>query len=74
MLLQLHRKYLTNAMRGPAAFDLAHPYAPSVLATYLASANFIGAVEKLFSQQQQLSVRFLCFWFNSFSAAVRLHV
>ncbi|KJA21980.1 hypothetical protein HYPSUDRAFT_202474 [Hypholoma sublateritium FD-334 SS-4] len=72
VLLQLHRKYFSDVMSGPAEFDLAHPYAPSVLATYLAAANVIGSVETLFSQQQQLSVRFRHFWFNSLSAAVVL--
>ncbi|KIM35921.1 hypothetical protein M413DRAFT_32151 [Hebeloma cylindrosporum] len=71
-LLQLHRKYFTEAMSGPAAFDLNHPFAPSVLATYLGASNLISAVETLFNQEQQLSVRFLHFWFNSFSAAVTL--
>lgn len=61
-------------MSGPAEFNLAHPYAMSVLATYLAATNLINAVETLFNQQQQLSVRFLHFWFNSFSAVVRLRV
>ncbi|KAF8182616.1 hypothetical protein BJ912DRAFT_928505 [Pholiota molesta] len=71
-LLQLHRRYFTEAMSSPEAFDLCHPYAPSVLATYLGASNLIAAVETLFNQQQQLSVRFLHFWFNSFSAAVTL--
>ena len=58
-------------MSGPTAFTLAHPYAPSVVATYLVAANLISAVETLFDQEQQLSVRFLNFWFTSFSATVR---
>lgn len=57
-------------MSGPEPFDLHHQYAPSVLATYLGAASVISAVETLFDQEQQLSVRFLHFWFNSFSAAV----
>jgi hypothetical protein len=57
-------------MSSPEAFELTHPYAPSVLATYLGSSNLISAVETLFNQEQQLSVRFLHFWFNSFSAVV----
>jgi hypothetical protein len=61
-------------MSSPEAFDLCHPYAPSVLATYLGASNLIAAVETLFNQQQQLSVRFLHFWFNSFSAAVSLYL
>ena len=55
-------------MSGPTAFTLAHPYAPSVFATYLSAESLISAVETLFNQEQQLSVRFLHFWFNSFSA------
>ena len=58
-------------MSGPIAFTLAHPYAPSVFATYLSAESLISAVETLFNQEQQLSVRFLHFWFNSFSATVR---
>lgn len=69
-LLQLHRRLFTEAMSGPETFDLHHQYAPSVLATYLGAASVISAVEALFDQEQQLSVRFLHFWFNSFSAAV----
>lgn len=69
-LLQLHRKYFTQAMSDPAAFDFHHHYAPSVLATYLAAAGVISTVEALFDQEQQLSARFLHFWFNTFSASV----
>ncbi|KAF8968960.1 hypothetical protein BDZ97DRAFT_1797210 [Flammula alnicola] len=71
-LLQLHRRYFTEAMSSPEAFDLHHPYAPSVLATYLGASNLISAVETLFNQEQGLSVRFLHFWFNAFSAVVTL--
>ena len=70
-LLQLHRKYCTEALSGPTAFNFAYPYAPSVFAAYLSAARLIKAVETIFSQEQQLSVRFLHFWFNSFSATVR---
>jgi hypothetical protein len=70
-LLQLHRKYFTQAMSDSAAFDLHHRYSPSVIATYLAASELISTVETLFNQEQQLSARFLHFWFNSFSAAVR---
>lgn len=61
-----------EALSGSGTFDLGHSYAPSVLATYLGASNIISAVETLFTQEQQLSVRFLHFWFNSFSAAVRI--
>ncbi|KAF9473434.1 hypothetical protein BDN70DRAFT_867382 [Pholiota conissans] len=71
-LLQLHRRYFTEAMSSPEPFDLCHPYASSVLATYLGASSLITAVETLFEREQQLSVRFLHFWFNSFSAAVTL--
>ncbi|EAU85818.2 hypothetical protein CC1G_05035 [Coprinopsis cinerea okayama7 len=71
-LLQLHRKYFTQAMSDPAAFDLHHQYAPSVIATYLAASGLISTVETLFDQEQQLTARFLHFWFNSFSASVTL--
>ena len=69
-LLQLHRRYFTDAMGSPEGFDLNHDYAPSVIATYLSASNLITAVETLFEQEQQLSARFLHFWFNTFSAVV----
>ena len=59
-------------MGSPEGFDLNHHYAPSVIATYLAASNLITAVETLFEQEQQLSARFLHFWFNAFSAVVCL--
>lgn len=68
--LQLHRRYFTEALSGPEAFDFNHKYAPSVLATYLGSSSLISAVETLFDREAQLSARFLHFWFNAFSAAV----
>jgi len=71
-LLQLHRKYFTEAMSGPDGFDLDHDYGPSVLATYLSASNLITTVETLFKREQQLTARFLHFWFNTFSAAVTL--
>ncbi|KAF9005439.1 hypothetical protein BDQ17DRAFT_1399143 [Cyathus striatus] len=71
-LLQLHRRYFTEAMSGSEAFDLRHRYAPSVLATYMGASSLISAVEKLYTKEPQLSVRFLHFWFNAFSAAVTL--
>jgi hypothetical protein len=57
-------------MGSPKGFDLNHHYAPSVIATYLSASNLITAVETLFEQEQQLSARFLHFWFNTFSAVV----
>ncbi|KAF7767920.1 transcriptional regulator family: Fungal Specific TF [Agaricus bisporus var. burnettii] len=71
-LLQLHRRYFTQAMNSPEPFDMHHDYAPSVLATYLSASNLIAAVEQLYEKESQLSVRFLHFWFNVFSAAVML--
>ncbi|TFK39044.1 hypothetical protein BDQ12DRAFT_682922 [Crucibulum laeve] len=71
-LLQLHRKYFTEAMSGSDAFDLHHRYAPSVLATYLGASALISGVEELYKQEEQLSTRFLHFWFNAFSAAVTI--
>ncbi|KAF8817210.1 hypothetical protein BYT27DRAFT_7205076 [Phlegmacium glaucopus] len=71
-LLQLHRRYFTDAMSGPEAFDLNHHHAPSVIATYLGASNLISVVETLFEQEQQLSARFLHFWFNAFSSVVTL--
>ncbi|KAF9267292.1 hypothetical protein L218DRAFT_955171 [Marasmius fiardii PR-910] len=72
VLLQLHRRYFIQTMSSSVAFELHHTYAPSVLATYLGAASIITAVETLYETEAQLSARFLCFWFNSFSAAVTL--
>ncbi|KAF5330267.1 hypothetical protein D9758_014459 [Tetrapyrgos nigripes] len=71
-LLQLHRRHFMEAMNSPDFFDLSHQFAPSVLATYLSASSMIAAVETLFEQEEQLSGRFLCFWFNAFSASVSL--
>lgn len=57
-------------MNRPEGFDLSHPYAPSVIATYLGASNLISAVKTIFDQETELSVRFLHFWFNTFSAVV----
>ncbi|KAK0439848.1 hypothetical protein EV421DRAFT_1818820 [Armillaria borealis] len=72
-LLQLHRRYFTDAMNNcPEPFDFHHRFAPSVVATYLGASSLISTVAKLYEQEQHLSARFLCFWFNAFSAAVTL--
>ncbi|KAH0586545.1 hypothetical protein H2248_007770 [Termitomyces sp. 'cryptogamus'] len=72
-LLQLHRRFFTEAMSLPEAFDLAtHPYAPSVLATCLAAASLVESIETLFDNEPQLSARFLYFWFNTYSATATL--
>lgn len=57
-------------MNSNGHFDSHHPYAPSVLATYLGASSIIHVVEKLYEKEPELSVRFLMFWFNSFSAGV----
>ncbi|KAF5382336.1 hypothetical protein D9757_008469 [Collybiopsis confluens] len=71
-LLQLHRRQFMEVMSSPEKFDWNDPFAPSVLATYLGCAELIVAVEILFNKEEQLSGRFLCFWFNAFSASVAL--
>lgn len=75
-LLQLHRRFFVEAMSSVAAasepLDLHHPHAPSVLATFIGAVTLVSIVEKLFSREPQLSSRFLCFWFNAYSAAVTL--
>ncbi|KAJ7505125.1 hypothetical protein B0H11DRAFT_1976949 [Mycena galericulata] len=70
-ILQLHRRCFTEALSGTFA-DLHHPYAPSVLATYIGAASLIATIETLFDHEPQLSARFLHFWFNAFSATVTL--
>ncbi|KAF9453101.1 hypothetical protein P691DRAFT_659182, partial [Macrolepiota fuliginosa MF-IS2] len=72
VLLQLHRRYFTQAMNSADPFDMHHEYAPSVLATYLSASSLISSVEGLYEQEKWLSMRFLHFWFNVFSAAVML--
>jgi hypothetical protein len=69
-ILQLHRRCFTEALSG-AFVDLHHPYAPSVLATYIGASSLIATLETLFDREPQLSARFLHFWFNAFSATVR---
>ncbi|KAJ7677462.1 hypothetical protein B0H17DRAFT_1079230 [Mycena rosella] len=70
-ILQLHRRCFTEALSG-AFVDLHHPYAPSVLATYIGASSLIATLETLFDREPQLSARFLHFWFNAFSATVTL--
>ncbi|KAK7056963.1 hypothetical protein VNI00_002681 [Paramarasmius palmivorus] len=72
VLLQLHRRFFLQAMSSPVPFEMHQRYAPSVIATHLGASSLITAVEALFEKEQQLSCRFLCFWFNSFSAAATL--
>lgn len=69
-LLQLHRRYFTQAMNSAEPFDMNQEFAPSVLATYLSASTLIATVDDLYEHEQNLSVRFLHFWFNVFSAAV----
>ncbi|KAJ3733329.1 hypothetical protein DFJ43DRAFT_995462 [Lentinula guzmanii] len=71
-LLQLHRRPFMELLNHPQQFDWKREFAPSVLATYLSTASIITAVETLFNNEEQLSGRFLCFWFNAFSASVTL--
>ncbi|KIK57141.1 hypothetical protein GYMLUDRAFT_98786 [Collybiopsis luxurians FD-317 M1] len=71
-LLQLHRRHFMQVMSSPEQFDWNDTFAPSVLATYLGCSGLIAAVETLFNKEDQLSGRFLCFWFNAFSASVAL--
>jgi len=69
-LLQLHRRYFTQAMNSAEPFDMNQEFAPSVLATYLSASTLIATVDDIYEHEQNLSVRFLHFWFNVFSAAV----
>jgi len=57
-------------MNSAEPFDMNHEFAPSVLATYLSASTLIATVDDLYEREQNLSVRFLHFWFNVFSAAV----
>jgi len=59
-----------EAINRPETFDLVHPYAPSVIATYHGASSLISTVEALFNQEAELSTRFLHFWFNTFCAVV----
>ncbi|KAE9405690.1 hypothetical protein BT96DRAFT_988202 [Gymnopus androsaceus JB14] len=71
-LLQNHRRPFMELMSSPEQFDWNNKFAPSILATYLGCSSIIAAVETLFDKEEQLSGRFLCFWFNAFSAFVTL--
>ncbi|KAJ4491601.1 hypothetical protein C8J55DRAFT_450236 [Lentinula edodes] len=71
-LLQLHRRPFMELLNNSEQFDWDREFAPSLLATYLSTSSIVGAVETLFNKEEQLSGRFLCFWFNTFSASVTL--
>ncbi|KAJ3862360.1 hypothetical protein EV359DRAFT_45366, partial [Lentinula novae-zelandiae] len=71
-LLQLHRRPFMELLNNSEQFDWDREFAPSLLATYLSTSSIIWAVETLFNKEEQLSGRFLCFWFNAFSASVTL--
>lgn len=72
-ILQLHRRSFSDTMSSDAAhFTLTHQWAPSVIATYLAAASLIETIEQLYEHEREVSVRFLFFWFNAFSAAMTL--
>jgi hypothetical protein len=57
-------------MNQTQEFSMSHQLAPSVVATCMSSIGVVDAVEALYREQPELSVRFLCFWFNCFSSAV----
>lgn len=72
VFLQLHRKYFVQALNGPEKLHQRHEYAPSVVAVFRGSIRLISIVETLYSQEQDMTVRFLSFWLNAFSGAAAL--
>lgn len=73
VLLQLHRNFFTEAVSDYDAFSYQHKFAPSAVATYLSASRLIATLNVLEEREPQLSKRFMCFWFNAFSGAVRMH-
>lgn len=55
------------------AFSYQHKFAPSAVATYLSATRLIATLKALEAREPQLSKRFMCFWFNAFSGAVRMY-
>ena len=55
------------------AFSYRHKFAPSAVATYLGATRLIATLKALEEREPQLSKRFMCFWFNAFSGAVRMY-
>lgn len=72
VLLQLHRNFFTEAVSDYNAFSYHHKFAPSAVATYLSATRLIATMKALEEREPQLSKRFMCFWFNAFSGAVRI--
>jgi hypothetical protein len=72
VLLQLHRNFFTEALSDFDNFTYRHKYAPSVLATYLSASRLVATIGIMLHREPQLSKRFMCIWFNAFSAAVAL--
>jgi hypothetical protein len=70
VLLQLHRNFFTEALSDFDNFTYRHKYAPSVLATYLSASRLVATIGIMLHREPQLSKRFMCIWFNAFSAAV----
>jgi hypothetical protein len=70
-LLQLHRSCFTQALSGPKTLTIFDPYVPSVLATFYSVCRLISIVEAFFLREPLLCTRYLAFWFNVFSGAVR---
>ena len=55
------------------AFSYQHKFAPSAVATYLSASRLIATLKALEEREPQLGKRFMCFWFNAFSGAVRMY-
>ncbi|KAF9523896.1 hypothetical protein CPB83DRAFT_862092 [Crepidotus variabilis] len=67
-ILQNHRKYFMEAMNVEHPLSVDHPFAPSVIATYIGACDIISTVNTLFEQEGQLCARFLHFCFNVYFA------
>ncbi|KZT12061.1 uncharacterized protein LAESUDRAFT_720038 [Laetiporus sulphureus 93-53] len=71
-ILNLHRSYLTQALRAQDGFTIKSKYSPSVLAVYSSACNLIWTVHTCYKWEPELIVRFSVVWSNCLSAALAL--
>ncbi|KAI0086530.1 hypothetical protein BDY19DRAFT_960418 [Irpex rosettiformis] len=69
-LMHLHRSYFTVALTSNEMFTVQHTYTPSVLAVYSGSCSLISTIATIYQWEPELSIRYIIFWNNLFSAAV----
>ncbi|KII86663.1 hypothetical protein PLICRDRAFT_163895 [Plicaturopsis crispa FD-325 SS-3] len=70
--LQLHRTFFTRALSSTSTLSRRTQYAPSIIAVYRSAVRLIDIIETLADQEPDMTLRFLSFFANAFSAAVAL--